>query len=196
MTSSTDLNSAITSDAETEAALMGAYEYAKFADNTEEATAQAFDLFLNKNESADASSPEIAELRQKLRDAKAAHGVPSKSSAESGSQPIDPETGREFEAHAKSILDEPMTSDEAIALHSQDGGAEGEHNVYAGLDYRTVLQMKREARDETLARMVALKRREYGEELSEGDREELKRADEEMKALRAEEGSADGVRRP
>ncbi|KAH0268689.1 hypothetical protein KCU71_g19321, partial [Aureobasidium melanogenum] len=52
---------------------------------------------------------------------------------------------------------------------------------YEGRSYRSALKIRKNAADATLSRLVALKRRAYGEELSAEDQEVLRKLDEAAK---------------
>lgn len=165
---------------------MAAYEYARFADFEEEAVQAALDMFEVQTGFGN-ESPEMDELRQKLRDAKQAHGVEDDNSSAIESQHVSRQDALEMEDQIEDMMDEPMTAEEAAALHAQAGGKG--RNIYEGSSFRAVLKRRADEADPTLSRMIALKRREYGEELSSADQEELKKHDEEQKqASPADEG--------
>ena len=175
LTSSTDLENDPSTDLNLEATYMAAYEYAKFADFQEDAIHAALNMF---EAEAGSESSELAELRQKLHEAKQAHGIEETKGTVVDSQEIDEDTALAMESEVDEMMDEPVTDEEAAALHAQDGG-EGK-NLYEGLSYRTALKRRKDAEDPSLARMVALKRRQYGEELSASDTAELKKHDDEQ----------------
>ncbi|KAI5249206.1 hypothetical protein E4T42_05395 [Aureobasidium subglaciale] len=159
--------------------MMSAYEYAQFADFDQEAVGAAFDM--HSPDSKAPESTELAELREKLRRSRAAFDLPSDGEPSYfESKQVDPEMGAELEEEAQSIMDEPMTQQEAAALHSQEGG-KGQ-NPYEGGSYRGALKIRKNAADPTLSRMIALKRKAYGEELSAEDTEVLRKLDEAAKS--------------
>ncbi|KAI5204199.1 hypothetical protein E4T39_03747 [Aureobasidium subglaciale] len=159
--------------------MMSAFEYAQFADFDQEAVGAAFDM--HNPDSKAPESTELAELREKLRRSRAAFDLPSDGEPTYlESKQIDPEMGAELEEEAQSIMDAPMTQQEAAALHLQEGG-KGQ-NPYEGGSYRGALKIRKNAADPTLSRMIALKRRAYGEELSAEDNEVLRKLDEAAKS--------------
>lgn len=162
-----------------EARMMAAFEYAQFADFEAGAVEEAIALF--DTQSPSTQTPEMAELRQKLIDARRTHGVEDRytSTTAIDTEAIDRELAQELEDEVADMLDEPMTLAEAEALHSRSG-AQGE-NVFVGSSTRSALRRIRDGEDAQLRRMVALKRRHFGEDLSAADIEELKKHDEEHK---------------
>ncbi|KAH0283792.1 ribosomal protein S2, partial [Aureobasidium sp. EXF-3399] len=158
--------------------MLSAFEYAQFADFDEDAMTAAFDMHLPDQKTSETS--ELAELRDNLRRTHRALQVPSEGGPEYlESKPIDAKTAVELEAEAQDMMDEPLTQQEAAALHSRDGG-KGE-NPYEGGSYRSALKMRKNAADATLSRMIALKRQAFGEELSAEDKEVLRKLDEAAK---------------
>lgn len=152
--------------------MLSAFEYAQFAEFDEDAVQAAFDMHTPDRKSPETT--ELSELREKLRRNRAAFNISSDGEPSYlESKQIDPETGAELEEVAQDMLDEPMTSEEAAALHAQEGG-KGK-NPYEGGSYRGALKMRKHAADPTLRRMIALKRQAYGEELSAEDQEELRK---------------------
>ena len=175
--------------------MLSAFEYAQFADFDEDAMAAAFDMHSPDQKTSETS--ELAELRDNLRRTHRALQVPSEGGPEYlESEPIDAKTANELETEAQDMMDEPLTQQEAAALHSRDGG-KGE-NPYEGGSYRSALKMRKNAADPTLSRMIALKRQAFGEELSTEDKELLRKLDEAAKnAPAADEGEfALPARRP
>lgn len=166
--------------------MMSAYEYAQFADFEEDAMDASFDMHYPDQNSSETS--DMAELRENLRRTHRALQIPIEGEPEPfESKPVDAQTAVELEKEAQDMMDEPLTQQEAAALHSRDGG-KGE-NPYAGGSYRSALKMRKNAADPTLSRMIALKRRTYGEELSAEDKEILRKLDEATKnAPAADEG--------
>lgn len=166
--------------------MLSAYEYAQFADFDEDAITAAFDMHSPDQKTSETS--ELAELREKLRRTHRALQVPSKGEPEYlESKPVDAKTADELEREAQDMMDEPLTQQEAAALHSRDGG-KGE-NPYEGGSYRSALKMRSNAADAALSRMIALKRKAFGEELSAEDKEILRKLDEAAKnAPAADEG--------
>ncbi|KAI4718086.1 hypothetical protein E4T48_05662 [Aureobasidium sp. EXF-10727] len=158
--------------------MMSAFEYAQFADFDEEATGAAIEMHFPDQKISETS--EMAELRENLRRTHRALNIPVEGEPTYfESEPIDAETADELEAEAQDMMDEPLTQQEAAALHSQDGN-KGE-NPYEGGSYRSALKTRKNAADATLSRMVALKRRAFGEELSAEDQEVLRKLDEAAK---------------
>ena len=175
VTSSTNLQDDPIVDSNAEVSLMAAFEYAKFADFDDDAIQAAIDMFQVEHGS---ESPELAELTRKLREARQAHGIEETDGGVFDTEVIDEETAQALEENVREMMDEPVTTEEAAALHAQDGGVG--KNVYEGSSYRTALERKKDAEDPILRRMIALKRRQFGEELSAADSEELKKHDEEQ----------------
>lgn len=158
--------------------MLSTFEYAQFADFDEDAVTAAFDMHLPDQKTSETS--ELAELRENLRRTHRALQVPLEGGPEYfESEPVDVKTAVELEAEAQDMMDEPLTQQEAAALHSRDGG-KGE-NPYEGGSYRSALKMRKNAADATLSRMIALKRQAFGEELSAEDKEVLRKLDEAAK---------------
>lgn len=178
LTSTTSLQNDPNYDANLDVSLMAAYEYARFADFDEEAVQAALDMFEVQTGFGN-ETPEMDELREKLRNAKQAHGIDEDGTSAIESQYLSREDALRMEDDVQEMMDEPMTTEEAAALHARAGG-KGK-NIYEGSSFRTVLKRRADDADPTLARMIALKRREYGEELSVADQEELKNFDVEQK---------------
>ncbi|THW45219.1 hypothetical protein D6D21_04511 [Aureobasidium pullulans] len=166
--------------------MMSAFEYAQFADFDEDAIAAAFDMHFPDR--AAPETTELAELREKLRRTRSALNVSSDGEPTYlESTQVDAKTGAELEEDAQDMMDEPLTQQEAAALHAQEGGKC--QNPYAGGSYRGALKVRKNAADPTLRRMIALKRHAYGEELSAEDQEELRKLSEANKnAPPADEG--------
>lgn len=157
---------------------MAAFEYAKFADFAPDATQAALELFEARS---GPSSPEMDALRTKLQEARRAHGLEDDATTASiTTEALSEESAVDLEEQVTDMMDEPMTSEEAAAMHARHGG-KGK-NIYEGQSYRYAAKHAEGLADATLARMVALKRRQYGEELTAGDKEELRKYDEEIKA--------------
>jgi hypothetical protein len=166
--------------------MMSAFEYAQFADFDEEATEAAINMHFPDQQAPE--SPELAELREKLRTTRATFNVPADGEDSFvGSVEVDAETGAQLERETQDMMDEQLTPQEAAALHAQDGG-KGE-NPYEGVSYRAAMQLRKNAADPRLRRMIALKRQAYGEELSAEDQDELRKLTEAIKnAPEANEG--------
>ncbi|KAL1301734.1 hypothetical protein AAFC00_005937 [Neodothiora populina] len=178
LTTSTDLEHDANLQSDVDINLIAAFEYAKFADFSEAGCKAAVEMFSIEHGS---QSDALEELKTKLQNSRAAHNIRDKDSKASlvASQRLDPDTAFALEEQVSDMLDEPMTTEEAASLHAKDGGR-GE-NIYEGHSYRYAMELRRNAEDAALRRMVALKRRDHGEELSDADRAELSSYDAELK---------------
>ncbi|KAI4844765.1 hypothetical protein E4T45_08002, partial [Aureobasidium sp. EXF-8846] len=118
--------------------MMSAFEYAQFVDFDEEAMTAALEMHYPEQKTSETS--DLAELRDTLRRTQRALNVSSEGSSEFiESKPVDAKTAVELESEAQDMMDEPLTQQEAAALHSRNGG-KGE-NPYEGGSYRTALNM-------------------------------------------------------
>ncbi|KAG9950587.1 ribosomal protein S2, partial [Aureobasidium melanogenum] len=178
VTSPSPANEDVRIQEKADATMMSAFEYAQFADFDETDTEAAFEMHYPSQKTPETA--EMSELREKLRRTHRALNVPVEGESEYfESEQVDAETAVELEAEAQDMMDEPLTQQEAAALHSQDGGKGA--NPYEGRSYRSALKIRKNAADATLSRLVALKRRAYGEELSAEDQEVLRKLDEAAK---------------
>ncbi|GAB7356137.1 hypothetical protein MBLNU459_g6733t1 [Dothideomycetes sp. NU459] len=177
VTSATDAVDDPVVEADLNARLISAFEYAKFANFDPEATRAAFEMFIEDEATA---TPQFTELTNQLRNSRMAAGLPAEPEELVHSERLDRQTGAELESEVQEMLDEPLTDEEAAALHAQAGGKGA--NVYRGGSYRSALKRQGDSADPTLRRMIALKRSAFGEELSAEDQEELKKVAEEEKS--------------
>lgn len=184
ITSATEVSDDPVTEANLNANLISAFEYAKFADFDPEATQAAMEMFI---EDEATSTPQFTELSKRLRESRLAAGLSAEPDELISIERLDDEFGAEIEDEAQEMLDEPLTAEEAAALHAQAGG-KGK-NVYKGGSYRSALKRQGEAPDPMLRRMIAVKRRDFGEELTAEDEAELKNmADEQKSAGPVSEG--------
>lgn len=159
--------------------LLAAFEAARFANFDEEAVDEALELFDVLPAEAPLS-PELESLRNKLQDARRAHGLPETDDESSEEHLIPAETADELEAETRAMMDEPMTPEEAAAFYQSNAGGRGD-NIYAYRTFRESMRHVKSLADPALAQMIALKRREFNEELSEADKEVLAAYDAEVR---------------
>ena len=180
-------------DDDKDAQLMNIFHMADFTDFEDPAPFAALQDTMSDPERTE--DGELAELRDTMRKARKAARLDPDSGNMINIENLGRQDGREVEELAKAIMDDHLTPEEAAAIHTQPGG----ESVQVQDRWRDVLRLREQAEDPQLTKLIAQKRRDMGEDLSDIDEATLQKFREQSKAIsvntaRATTPTSDAIR--